>query len=331
MASLDHQSVLPAESLDLLHLGPGQVYADATAGLGGHAALAARRVGPTGVVVLNDLDGSMLERATARVLEAQPGVRVEAIRGSFAGLPAALIERGLAADAMLADLGFASPQVDDASRGFSFKQDGPLDMRLDPTTGVNAAELLATASESEIAEILWTFGEERGSRRIARKVVACRESQPITTTRALADLVRSCTSGGGIDPATRTFQALRIAVNDELGALSALLGAIASQAGPKNSGEGPASAGGGRVMDAGGRWLAQGARVAIISFHSLEDRLVKRAFGSLADAGVARRLTRKPIVAGDAEMATNRRARSAKLRAIELVAMDRVSERGQAR
>lgn len=331
MAPFEHQSVLAAESLELLELRPGQVYADATAGLGGHAAEAARRVGPTGTVVLNDLDASMLERAVERVRLAQPGVRVEAVRGSFAGLPAAMAERGLVADAVLADLGFSSPQVDDPSRGFSFKHDGPLDMRLDPSSGVSAAELLATASEAEIAEILWTFGEERGSRRIARKVVACRESQPITTTRALAEIVRSCTSGGGIDPATRTFQALRIAVNDELGALSALLGAIAAQAGPKTADETPAHAGEGRVVDAGGRWLSQGARVAIISFHSLEDRLVKRAFGALADAGAARRLTRKPIGAGEAEMAANRRARSARLRAIELVAADDGSERGRRR
>lgn len=328
---LDHQSVLPAESLDLLALEPGQTYADATAGLGGHAAMAAERVGPSGTIVLGDLDASMLERATARVREAQPGIRVEPIHGSFAGLPAVMTERGLAADALLADLGFASPQVDDPQRGFSFKHDGPLDMRLDPTSGISAAELLATASEAEIAEILWAFGEERGSRRIARKVVASREAKPITTTRALAELVRSCTSGGGIDPATRTFQALRIAVNDELGALSALLGAISSQVGPKTGDSGPAQLGMDRPADTGGQWLAQGARVAIISFHSLEDRLVKRAFTALADAGSARRLTRKPIMPGEAEMATNRRARSARLRAIELTAIDTTLEGGQPR
>lgn len=315
---LDHLPVLAAESLGLLALKPGQTYADATAGLGGHAVLAARLVGPAGTIVLNDLDASMLERAEANVRESQPGIRVEAFHGSFAGLPIAMAERGVRADALLADLGFASPQIDDPQRGFSFKHDGPLDMRLDPTSGVSAADLLATASEAEIAEILWTFGEERGSRRIARKVVAYREAQPITTTRALAELVRSCTTGGGIDPATRTFQALRIAVNDELGALSALLEAISSQAGPKKNQSRPAHAKTGRPEDTGGRWLAQGARVAVISFHSLEDRSVKRAFTALTDAGLARRLTRKPIVPADAELATNRRARSARLRGIEL-------------
>lgn len=317
-SDLNHQSVLATESLELLGLRPGGVYVDATAGLGGHAALAAGRVGPDGVIVLNDLDASMLERAEQRVREAQPGIRVEAIGGSFAGLPGAMLERGLVADALLADLGFASPQVDDPGRGFSFRHDGPLDMRLDPTSGVSAAEFLATASEAEIAEILWAFGEERGSRRIARKVVEARKSKPITSTRELAELVRSCTSGGGIDPATRTFQALRIAVNDELGALSVLLGAISSQAGPTEVGERPVPGVGNGPSEPGQRWLAQGARVAIISFHSLEDRLVKRAFVSLADAGVARRLTRKPVTPGEAEMALNRRARSARLRAIEL-------------
>ncbi|MGD1915365.1 MAG: 16S rRNA (cytosine(1402)-N(4))-methyltransferase RsmH [Phycisphaerales bacterium] len=316
---LQHQSVLAAESLELLSLRPGDVYVAATAGLGGHALMAADRVAPDGAVVLNDLDGSMLERAEARVRAGQPGLRVEAVHGSFAGLPAAMAERGLAADGFLADLGFSSPQVDDPGRGFSFRHDGPLDMRLDPTRGVSAAELLATASEAEIAEILWSFGEERGSRRIARKVVASRESKPITTTRELAELVRSCTTGGGVDPATRTFQALRIAVNDELGALSALLEAISSQARPTQDAEGPISSGADRLHGQGQRWLAQGARVAIISFHSLEDRLVKRAFGALADAGQARKLTRKPIMPADAEIATNRRARSARLRAIELV------------
>jgi len=316
---LQHKSVLATESLELLRLEPGDVYVDATAGLGGHAVVAAERVGPNGTVVLNDLDASMLFRAEDRVRRAHPAVRIEAVHGSFAGLPAALAERGLRVDAFLADLGFSSPQVDDPDRGFSFKHDGPLDMRLDPTSGVSAGEFLATASESEIAEILWTFGEERGSRRIARKVVERRMTKPITTTRELAELVRSCTTGGGVDPATRTFQALRIAVNDELGALSALLEAISSQAGPTENtdGSGPASAG--RPYEPGRRWLAQGARVAVISFHSLEDRLVKRSFAALADAGVARRLTRKPITPGEAEVATNRRARSARLRAIELV------------
>ncbi|MEQ9095742.1 MAG: 16S rRNA (cytosine(1402)-N(4))-methyltransferase RsmH [Phycisphaerales bacterium] len=318
MSAGGHQSVLAQESLDVLALRPGDVYVDATAGLGGHAAMAAERVGPDGVVVLNDLDATMLARAASWVRATQPGTRIEAVHGSFAGLPAALQERGLAADALLADLGFASPQVDDPERGFSFRQDGPLDMRLDPTSGTSAAELLATASEAEIAEILWTFGEERGAGRIARKVVACRESKPITTTRALADLVRSCTTGGGIDPATRTFQALRIAVNDELGALSALLEAISSQAGSTKSGTEPVRAGEAANRDGRGRWLAQGARMAFISFHSLEDRMVKRAFVSLSDQGLARRLTRKPIVPGDAETALNRRARSARLRAIEL-------------
>ena len=315
----EHQPVMPREILELLNLAPGQVYADATAGLGGHAALAARAVGSRGVVVLNDLDASMLERAAERVRLAQPGVRVELVHGSFAGLPAALSDLGLTVDALVADLGFASPQVDDPSRGFSFRHDGPLDMRLDPSSGMSAAEWLASASEAEITEILWTFGEERGARKIARKVIAKREFEPITTTRALAELVRSCTTGGGIDPATRTFQALRIVVNDELGALKTLLGAIGAQGGPKDLASTPAvsrSAGSGA---SGQRWLAQGARVASISFHSLEDRLVKRAFADLCQQGLAHALTRKPLTPSEAELASNRRSRSARLRGVCLV------------
>ncbi|GIW74833.1 MAG: ribosomal RNA small subunit methyltransferase H [Phycisphaerales bacterium] len=318
-----HQPVLLEASLGLLDLRPGGVYVDATAGLGGHAVQAAARVAPGGVVVLNDVDASMLERAHRRVSQAVPSVRVEAIHGSFAGLGRALAERGLMADALLADLGFSSAQVDDASRGFSFRQDGPLDMRLNPSQGTSAAELLARVGEGELAEILWRYGQERASRRIARKVVEARARQPITTTRELAELVRSCTSGGGIDPATRTFQALRIAVNDELGALSSLLEAISAQAGSMVGGSSgaPASVGLGTAggTQAGRQWLAKGARVAIIAFHSLEDRLVKRAFADLAERGLARRLTRKPVVPSDAEVAANRRARSAKLRAVELV------------
>lgn len=294
--------VLPREVFELLGPQPGGCYVDCTAGLGGHASQAAGLVGPDGTVVLCDLDAGMLARAEARVRDAAVGCRVLAVQGSFARLPERLAELGLAADCLLADLGFASPHVDDPDRGFSFRRDGPLDMRLDPTSGPSAADLIATASEAELAEILWTFGEERNARRIARKVVASREAAPIVTTRGLAALVRSCTRGGSIDAATRTFQALRIAVNDELGSLSSLLASIGDAA----------------RLPSGSTWVAPGARIAMISFHSLEDRLVKRAFADLASNGLAERLTRKPATASDAEAAANRRARSAKLRAVRL-------------
>ncbi len=309
----DHLPVLPVQTIGLLAPRPGETYADATAGLGGHAAAIAPRLAPGGRIVLNDLDGSNLERATERVRAAAgDSVEVLPVHGPFARLPGVLADRGIAADMLLADLGFASNQVDNPNRGFSFKQDGPLDMRLDPSRGESAADLLARIDERELADLIWRYGEERNSRRIAQKLVAARRDAPMTTTSRVAQIVRSAFPPGAarksrIDPATRTFQALRIAVNDEIGQLEALLDAIGrgaeEQAGP-------------------GGWLNRGARVAIISFHSLEDRPVKRAFADLAARGLAERLTRKPITADKAESRRNPRSRSAKLRAIRLA--DRV-------
>jgi 16S rRNA (cytosine1402-N4)-methyltransferase len=193
-------------------------------------------------------------------------------------------------DAILADLGFCSDQMSDPARGFSFHADGPLDMRLDPARGEPASELIRRASERDLADIFWQYGEERFSRRVARRMVETRQKTPIVTTGQLADLVRSCvprSKGHSIDPATRVFQALRIAVNDELGALERFLQIV------------PAC-------------LKPGGRVGIISFHSLEDRLVKQAFRKSAEWG--KELTRKPITASAAEISVNPRARSAKLR-----------------
>jgi len=291
--------VLLKEVLSLLDPRPGEVYADATAGLGGHARAAAEHLAPGGRVVLVDADATMLERAREHVGGA-PGVRVDAAHRSFSAIEGVLGELGVRADMVLADLGFASPHVDDPARGFSFRRDGPLDMRLDQSQGPTAADLIASLTEDELADILWRFGEERMARRIARKVAEARQRSPISTTGELATVVRSGTGGGGIDPATRSFQALRIAVNDELGALAALLDAIT------------------RAAQGGAAWLSPGARVAIIAFHSLEDRMVKQAFAKLHDAGLATRLTRKPITPGEAERAANPRARSARLRAIAI-------------
>ena len=307
-----HLPVLLDQTLGVLSPRPGETYVDATAGLGGHAAAVAEKINPGGRVVLNDLDESNLARAADRVRPAAgDGVEVITIHGPFARLAEELADRGLAADMLLADLGFASNQVDDPNRGFSFKQDGPLDMRLNPARGESAADLLARLDERELADILWRYGEERLSRRIAQKLVAARRDAPMTTTSRVAQIVRSAyppahARRSRIDPATRTFQALRIAVNDEMGELEALLDAI---------GRGAAEAG-------RGGWLNRGARVAMISFHSLEDRPVKRAFVDLAGRGLAERLTRKPLTADEAESRTNPRSRSAKLRALRVV--DRV-------
>lgn len=207
---------------------------------------------------------------------------------------------------VLADLGFSSNQVETAGRGFSFQRDGPLDMRLDPTSPVTAADLVASTPERELARLIREFGDEPAAGKIARKLVDSRRSGPISTTGQLAELIRSVVGRrpGSIDPATKTFQALRIAVNDELGSLSSLLAAVER---------------GARVAASGGAgWLNQGARVAIISFHSLEDRLVKQGFASLVAAGAALALTRRPMEGSESEVAENPRARSAKLRGIQV-------------
>jgi 16S rRNA (cytosine1402-N4)-methyltransferase len=281
-----HRPVLPREVIELLAPRPGEVWVDATTGAGGHARLIAERVGPAGRVIGLDQDPTMLERAR-RQLE---GLPVTLVHANFDQLTAALASVDVTEiDGLLADLGFASDQVDEAERGLSFQHDGPLDMRLDPTAGETAADLIARLSEYDLANVFYEFGEERHSRRVARKIVETRRQTPIRTTGQLAELVRSCVpreKGRHFDPATRVFQGLRIAVNDELGSLDRLLAQLP------------------RVVKAGGR-------VGIISFHSLEDRRVKHAF---RDRTVWEPVTRKPVTAGDDEVRDNPRARSAKLR-----------------
>ncbi len=307
---LGHVPVLPAEVLEVLGPRAGETYADATAGLGGHAADVAARIGPEGRVVLNDLDPANLERAVARVAGVMGDAgRVIRVEGNFADLPRALAGRGIRADLVLADLGFASSQMDDPERGLSFRADGPLDMRLGPGLPMTAADLVRTLPEADLARLIREFGEEKHARTVARKVVAARQDSPIETTRQLAEIVRSAippTRGSGprIHPATRTFQALRIAVNDELGSLDRFLAGVRRGAASAPSGDG---------------WLAPGARVAVIAFHSLEDRAVKRCFASLVSDGLAEHVTRGVVQAGEDEVADNPRSRSAKLRAVRLI------------
>ena len=305
-----HIPVLMEETLALLAPRPGEVYADCTTGLGGHAEAMARAVAPGGTVVLNDVDPGNLDYARRRV-GAVEGVRVEIVRGNFASLPRVMQERGLRADVVLADLGFASSQMEDASRGFSFMRDGPLDMRLDPTLPLSAGDLVGSASEAELARIIREYGEDPAASRIARKIVRERAAGPIVSTARLAEVVRQACAGpergagsGGIHPATRTFQALRIAVNDELGCLDALLHAIATDA---------------KAWAAGraGSWLTEDARVGLITFHSLEDRPVKRAFRDLVGAGLARDVGGGAVGATEDEIGRNPRSRSAKLRVVQ--------------
>lgn len=300
-----HTPVLLEETLSLLAPQPGETALDCTVGLGGHAEAVARRLGPTGALVINDIDEGNLAASADRIANLPDPPRIVPLRGNFAETPRKLAELRLHADVVLADLGFASSQVDDPARGFSFMREGPLDMRLDPGAPISAADLVNQLSERELATILRELGEERQALRIARKLVAARADAPIATTTRLTSLIREAVGPrrpqDRIDPATRTFQALRIAVNDEIGSLERLLDAI------RRAAAAPA-----------GAWLAPGARIGVISFHSLEDRPVKNCFRDLVGAGVARALSRKPITASDEECAANPRSRSAKLRAIQL-------------
>lgn len=303
-----HRPVLAAEVLRELDPKPGESLVDCTAGLGGHARLIAERLGSSGRVLLLDVDPLNLERATAALSSLDAGPRVDAARANFGAVEAIAQRSGVRADLVLADLGFSSNQMSDPARGLSFNADGPLDMRLDPSLAGTAADLVNGLPERRLADLIFELGEEPMARRIARRIVEGRQHEPIARTAQLAQLVReaygSRAAASRMNPATRTFMALRIAVNDELGALRRLLESIE---------RGAAAAGG----DQG--WLSPGARVGIISFHSLEDRMVKRSFRAIAAAAGDRvEVSRKPIEASGEECAGNARSRSAKLRILRL-------------
>lgn len=311
-----HVPVLLAEVLEHLAPIPGEVAVDCTAGRGGHALSIAEQLGNAGTLVLCDADAGNLAFAERRVraaIAADKCPAIIALHANFADAPRLLAERSLAADVVLADLGFASTHMEDAQRGFAFRHAGTLDMRYDTTRPLTAATIVNTWPEEDLAELIRDFGEDRAARRIAGAIVRRRDQTPFATTTELASAVRSVLppkQHGGIDPATRTFQALRIAVNDELGALRSLLESIGRAAGALATD---------RTGTAARHWLRPGTRVGIISFHSLEDRAVKQAFGDCADRGLATHATRKPVAASEAETTANPRARSAKLRAIRLV------------
>jgi 16S rRNA (cytosine1402-N4)-methyltransferase len=285
---VDHLPVLLAESLELLAVRPGGLYVDGTLGLGGHASEVLRRSAPDGRFLGVDKDGETLERAMARL--APFGPRARFAQADFREIPELLA--GALADGILLDLGVSSIQLDSAERGFSFQADGPLDMRMDRTRGETAAEVVNRTRERDLADLIFRFGEERGSRRIARAITRARERGPIRTTAELAEVVRRAAPRGrpGLHPATRTFQALRIRVNRELEDLAQALSALAE-------------------------CLAPGGRLVVIAFHSLEDREVKHTFRALATRGF-RLLTKKPIRPGAPELHANPRARSARLRAV---------------
>lgn len=290
---IGHAPVLRAEVLALLQPRPGGRYLDATVGLGGHAEAILQASEPTGTLLGIDRDGEALALAAERL--APFGPRVTLRQGRHEAV-AELVGAEEGFDGILFDLGASSLQLDSAARGFSFSREGPLDMRMDQSGGDTAADLVNRLSERELADLIFRWGEERWSRRIARAIEEARRQAPIRTTTALADIVARAIPRGAwprhIHPATRTFQALRIAVNDEL------------------TGLGPA-------LEEAVTLLRPGGRVAVISFHSLEDRIVKQTWRQLAASGWGRIRTKRPVTPGDAEIAVNPRARSAKLRALE--------------
>ena len=292
-----HVPVMTAEALQFLRPERGGLYVDCTVGLGGHA----RAILEAGATRLIGLDRDLDALARARATLAPFGDRVRLVHADYRSLDEVLDREHVdVVDGTLADLGVSSLQLDAPGRGFSFQRDEPLDMRMDRSGGETAADLIARSTERDLADAIFQYGEERFSRRIARAIVDARQSAPVETTGRLAAIVRRAMPrrpGRGpmrIDPATRTFQALRIWVNQELDGLD-------------------------RFLEAAVRRLRDGARLVVITFHSLEDRIVKHTLRALAhrDDAAVRVLTKKPIVPTEEEVARNPRARSAKLRAAE--------------
>ncbi|MBU0637620.1 MAG: 16S rRNA (cytosine(1402)-N(4))-methyltransferase RsmH [Planctomycetes bacterium] len=291
----EHEPVLVAPVLRLLDPRPGQVILDGTVGLGGHAAALLPMILPNGRYIGIDLDQAMLDAAHER-LASVGGVAVHLEQSSYAVFPDVLAAQGLGqVNHMLLDLGVNSAQLAEPARGFSFERDGPLDMRYDRRQPRQAQDLVNRLSESELADVLYEFGQEGMSRKVARRICQVRHEARITSTRALAQAVVSAYGAGGkpragrLHPATRVFQALRIAVNNELANLQ-------------------------EFLEQATDYLAPGGRLAVISFHSLEDGIVKRALRAARSAGTMEELTRRPILADAHERRRNPRSRSAKLR-----------------
>ena len=297
MAAPLHVPVLLEESLEYLQVPPGGVVVDATLGLAGHSAEIAKRLGGKGRLIGFDRDEHAMALAKVRLagVAEELGTEMPAmefVSRSFSEI-AEVIRPGTL-DGLLADFGVSSLQLDEAKRGFSFRADGPLDMRMDPRSELTAQQVVNQADEEDLANLIYEFGEERRSRRIARAIVRAR---PIDTTAELAQVISAVApamKGDKLHPATLTFQALRIRVNDELGEIQSLLKSAESL-------------------------LKPGGRVVLISFHSLEDRLVKDSFRAAAKASVLEILTKKPVVAKEQEALRNPRARSAKLRAAQKI------------
>ena len=294
-----HVPVLSGEFENLLNVRPGGVYIDATFGRGGHSKIVLSRLSSTGRLLVFDRDVCAI--ACAKDL-ANNDSRIEIFHSEFSEIPSILSTLRKKIDGIFFDLGVSSPQLENPSRGFSFKFDGPLDMRMNQEKGRTAEDWINSASEKEIADVLWRFGEERFSRKIAKKIVYYRKDKAIKTTGVLANIIRSSIKGSyKIDPATRSFQAIRMLINEELLELESILASVLCM-------------------------LKKGGRLLVISFHSIEDRLVKHHFRDLSKVDTSlsgkgspeyRLLTKKPIRATREEIQANRRSRSARLRGLE--------------
>jgi 16S rRNA (cytosine1402-N4)-methyltransferase len=289
-----HEPVLAADVVAWLAPRPDGLYVDCTVGLGGHSA--ALLAAGAGRLLALDRDAQAIAQARTRLGGA---VKVEFVHEDYRRLGEVLDARGIAeVDGVVADLGVSSMQLDESGRGFSFRTAGPLDMRMDQSRGATLAERLMDVDAEELADVIWRLGEERHSRRVARALIAARDRGDLVDTGALASVVRRAAGGRGwqrIDPATRTFQALRIWVNEELDGLEGFL-------------------------ETAWRRLARDGRLAVIAFHSLEDRVVKHTFRRLGETGAARVLTRRPVMPSEDECERNPRARSARLRVLEKAA-----------
>lgn len=297
MSNKYHTPVLLNEVIEFLSVLPSGIYVDATLGGGGHSEAILEATGPDSRVIGFDRDKSAIDESAERLKRF--GKRFQTVNANFSSIGNKLEMIGInSVDGILADLGVSSHQLDEAGRGFSFKQSAPLDMRMGKDQGLTAYDLVNETEETELANLIFEFGEERLSRRIASAIVHSRKSAPIETTAQLADIVSgafpTAARRGRIHPATRTFQALRIVVNDELGELKTFLA------------DAPAL-------------LNSGGRVLVISYHSLEDRMVKQTFVGLGKTDAFNRITKKTVKASEEEIKNNRRARSAHLRVLERV------------
>lgn len=294
-----HKSVLLNEVIEYLYPQPGQIFVDGTANGGGHTMAIAEKIAPNGKVIAIEWDGEIARELELKVQSSKLKENIRVINDSYANLKNILdslqIEK---IDGIVLDLGFSSAHLEESGRGFSFQKDEPLDMRYNTESGETVAEIVNSYNEKDLADIIYKYGEERFSRQIAKRIIEERRKKRILTTFELVEVVRSAVPTfyrkGKINCATKTFQALRIAVNREFENIESVLPQIAEV-------------------------LNQGGRAAIISFHSLEDRIIKNFFRNKAKEGILKLITKKPIIAGEEELKENPRARSAKLRIAEKI------------